>query len=759
MNNSVEHTENKNTSIMQRFSPKSPPGPSPRYWEKFGNQDYQEEEEDNYWKNRQQTPPLPQAQSNWPKSPSGTPPTPYNSRVEELKQQSQQIFDEILEGMPKSSTTININRVLYGKIEINLTIHKLDNIQKIAFTVPGGIEQIYFTEPPLKLKKLDASNQAINTWNNVSMPYIEELNLSNNKLTNISLTPYEHLKSANLSKNSILHLNQNKGTNPADLPATLTIINLSNNRLSYLDLSFAKNLKALNVTGNKGIKLVNKPSGLYNLIGVEDSPLFDSHMDASDMGSKTKSRDDYDYEKSLEMYFLLKSEYESKYLTMLTNAYESKKTRDDRISALEAVRPLCIQCNRPVGTLFTRKKSHKLYAKCGDTENPCDLNITIFTGIHTKINDEVNTAAADLEESKELIIRHKMDTLFKYMSETESVEKFKLLINNYEDVKYYYNYYLTLYNETYFSEVRKQAIAEKLQTLYDISTELNKMVDELYDNQAAVQKYMDEYLPELQKLRGYKYEIMELDWDENNKITPYTLNQNEVGLERMTHVFNEKPKVISFVFSGIIPPPDEDKKDKKERKEKAKKEPKAKQTKTAQNEDEMPDLDEDRLPDVEEMPQPSPSQPSVKATSPELSEKRYLSSEQNVDVFDFEPEDHRRINDIMSRHFRGLELHLRTAIMIDYVFNYPHQNRDEIMEEIDSYDTQTLQDMTDMFDAHKYLTAWYQHYAPEKVDDVDNIIQKYNNMKKQSKPNELLFNNLYKKYVDSNAEYERLWVN
>lgn len=237
---------------------------------------------------------------------------------------------------------------------------------------------------------------------------------------------------------------------------------------------------------------------------------------------------------------------------MLERAYQSKKTKEDRITALESVRPLCIQCQRPVGTLFMQKKNHKLYAKCGDTNNPCDLKIILFTGKYAKINTELDNAAKDLENSRELIIRHKMDTIFKYMSETESTEKFKLLLDNYDNVKYYHNQYLALYNATYFNEVRKQAIAEKMQTIYDLETEMNQIVAD-GDLHNAMSKYIESYMPENQNLRELKYEIMETisDINENTSYFDTKLYQSEVRLNRLAHILDEEPHVIAFVYNTI----------------------------------------------------------------------------------------------------------------------------------------------------------------------------------------------------------------
>jgi hypothetical protein len=644
-----------------------------------------------------------------PRSPDGPPPPPREDLQYPENSHSQKILDEILEGLPKSTTTVNINRVMQGKLKFNLETHGLTNVQKIAFSVPGGVTGISFSNPPLKLRQLDASNQSIDSWYSVNMPYLEELNLSNNTLPNITLSDYPHLKTANLSNNRIEYFSRDanylkevvinnkrefiltrSSTGPAELPATLTELKVNNNRLSYLDLIKATSLKLLYVAGNPHIKIVNRPLSLKDLRGVVETP------------SESLPHDDaaaaYDYEQSLRMYYTLKSKYEKSRLDMLEKAYKSKKMRGVE------VRPSCIQCHRPVGTQFIQKKNRKLYARCGDATSPCDLNIVLFAGFYTKVNTEIELAKTVLENSRELIIRHKMDTLFKYMTETESAEKFKLLMDNYDDVKFYHNHYITLYNETYFSEVRNQAVVEQLNKIYDIATDINAAAD------SAILKYIESYLPEQQQLRELKYEVMEILKPETKEDTNYILYQSEVGPERITHLFDDKPRVIAFVYNGG---------------------PKTKEKSEIEVEEDQTQISEwTEIPEIEE-----------EEEEEEEEQEKTLSQAQAEDVFDFETEPTAAIFSTMSRHFRGAELYLRTAIMIDI----------DNGNDIDSESAETLRKTTDEFDTRKFLVAWYQHFAPEKVDDADNIMQKYVNCES------VLFNGLYKKYVDNNWESVPLW--
>jgi len=649
-------------------------------------------------------------------------PTDVQPQVVDTLSQSQRILDEILERVPKNTTTLNIDRAMNGKLVFNFESHNLNNIETIDFSVPGKVESIFFYTQPTKLRKINLNNQNISRMNVLDVPNLEELNLSNNNLNSISLKYYPNLKIANLANNKIVNLANTvfplaeTSIAPAELPRTLSVLNVNNNRLTYIDLLYSSHLTSLNATGNPDIKIVNRPLTLKYLL--TDNALSKSPEEKTD-GKQ------YDYEKSLHMYYTLKTKYENLHLAMLDRAYTASN-KNSRKFALESVRPLCIQCQRPVGTLFIQKKNHKLYARCGDPREPCNLNITIFTGVYTKVNDEVELMKPNLENSRELIIRHKMDTLFKYMSETESAEKFKLLMDDYDNVKYHYNHYLTLYNETYFSEVKKQEVIEQLNKIYDISTELNLTAAD--DNTTGViSKYIESYLPEQQQLRELKYEVMEMIKPPKKDEGPSILYQNEIGLERITHIFDEKPHVISFVYDDKP----------KQREERRRNSPSSRDDDSS--EDIFADIPEDISEDISEH---------------NSEDELELISENEItqDIFDFNSNP--RVFEIMSRHYQGLELYLRTAIYLNYLLNYKHRkSMDQLIKNIEKQSKTEIDDKTELFHAYNILLAWYEHFAPEKLHKVDSIYDK----RKTTRDQTILFNDLYRIYVDPNWRSINMW--
>lgn len=79
------------------------------------------------------------------------------------------------------------------------------------------------------------------------------------------------------------------------------------------------------------------------------------------------------------------------------------------------IRIKCIgkKCSSTQGTVFTIKDNH-LLANCGDTDNPCDLNIDIYRGNYLYLPTILKQAETDLENVKTTIITLKLEILLPF---------------------------------------------------------------------------------------------------------------------------------------------------------------------------------------------------------------------------------------------------------------------------------------------------------------------------------------------------------
>lgn len=131
----------------------------------------------------------------------------------------------------------------------------------------------------------------------------------------------------------------------------------------------------------------------------------------------------------------------------------------------------------------------------------------------------------------------------------------------------------------------------------------------------------------------------------------------------------------------------------------------------------------------------------------------------NVDIFDFDT--YKKEYDMLSEYFSGLDLYLRTALLIDYTYNYLSENNRHLVEDSinqkhsHSEKLSYLTDLLDAFEPKYILIQWYRHHLPEKLKTdpgvVDRLLSKYGDHV------DVLLNRMYKKHVDSDWTITPLW--
>ena len=107
-------------------------------------------------------------------------------------------------------------------------------------------------------------------------------------------------------------------------------------------------------------------------------------------------------------YFKLKNKYETNNHNAKRKAFESalKKgySKKSSIKKSSNIKNKCINCERPVGTIFSNK-DRRYIATCGDKIHPCGLNIEIFRGDYVSLLDEtIEDFSNIVNESKDEII-------------------------------------------------------------------------------------------------------------------------------------------------------------------------------------------------------------------------------------------------------------------------------------------------------------------------------------------------------------------
>ena len=129
-------------------------------------------------------------------------------------------------------------------------------------------------------------------------------------------------------------------------------------------------------------------------------------------------------------FYKLKQDYDKNVTRMkhkiIHNTTLSNKDKRQRFLLLK---PKCINCKKPVGTIFSIK-DRKLIAMCGANESGssverCKLNISIDRGSIVSLETAVNTLKKLRTSEKDDIIKNKLNLLFNFISEETALSTFE----------------------------------------------------------------------------------------------------------------------------------------------------------------------------------------------------------------------------------------------------------------------------------------------------------------------------------------------
>lgn len=462
---------------------------------------------------------------------------------------AQQQFADILESLNKRADVLQFREPFHG--DLNLAILRemgFGAVQKLIF-MEGDITSI--ENIPEGITHFECPMNLLVTLN--GLPHsLETLIVSNNYLTTIPVESLENLKILNVTDNQIRELE--------NLPSSLVELRCDNNRLERLDLHDLVNLQVLHISNN-GITLIeNLPEGIADF-QMENTPDIEFRNSATDpaivikktaeanVNIEAKVLKQRDYVESLHEYFRIKQRYEKDANKVKKRLYKSMAGASKKAAkqAAAAFRPKCIKCKRDVGTLFTLK-NNRYSAICGDAQNPCKLDIQIFAGIIFNLENILDIYRESTEEAKDLIIRQKLDTLFSYVQEEESIKLFKKELELYTKDNKMYQHFVQLKNELFHSEHKEKLIEQKNVEIFRLKERIQTLLDEYVKTKnrefmrTAMNMQIKELMPEIRNLRMLKYGIMEMHGEGYGK--EFSLFKFPVTLYRLEG--GEPPRVIKF---------------------------------------------------------------------------------------------------------------------------------------------------------------------------------------------------------------------
>ena len=283
------------------------------------------------------------------------------------------------------------------------------------------------------------------------------------------------------------------------------------------------------------------------------------------------------YTHALHKYYQLKTRYENDISTKKNAIKKATKSNRERRDLFRKFTPFCVSCGRKVGSIFTitsttNDTTH--IAKCGDTQNPCQLDIKLKTDTTFNILKERADDLETLHTYGKNVIRLTNDGMFGYLTgdavvdthdiyeqdriAKEAVQKQRdLVINSREDAnenELWYTKISTIYNKDKQLYIHtkmglfNEHVASIKTNMNDYSRTGNKQF--IRD---GIQLYTNEMRDNIDDLNKAKYARMAVE--RRDKPTIYTLFQEAATLGSWL-VDVQQPQVVRFAIGKKLTIPE-----------------------------------------------------------------------------------------------------------------------------------------------------------------------------------------------------------
>jgi hypothetical protein len=234
-----------------------------------------------------------------------------------------------------------------------------------------------------------------------------------------------------------------------------------------------------------------------------------------------------EYVNALKTYYKLKNAYEE---SIYVEKQKIIRKRDlgwkERRKLYAKLKPKCINCKRPVGSIFKRNLEGSdpyITAKCGDTAEPCKLKIRIDLGHIINLQEGILDDEVNIKKEKVNVIKKKNDLLFGYITSQEAVQNFDKLKDTIAESTKMLAFTKKIYNEIVFNEERLEHLKLNQDDFNIKLKEMNRLIQKYETTQIVdfarecVNIYVTELTPIIKKVLKDKYanNFMEYNEDTN----------------------------------------------------------------------------------------------------------------------------------------------------------------------------------------------------------------------------------------------------
>ena len=265
---------------------------------------------------------------------------------------------------------------------------------------------------------------------------------------------------------------------------------------------------------------------------------------------------------ALNIYYGLKSQYEANkrknHMGLINNP---KLSWREKRKEFKKLKPKCINCKRPVGTIFSSFYDEKedgrfVKAQCGDRSSPCILNIEINLGKIFRLDEYLIREETEIRELKNDIILYKNNLIFSYITTEQALEHFEKTKEELQQITSNYELLLEKYINATENKERKNKLHElELQIQKNISfiKDAVKTAGEQPNVAASFQDVIsfqiNEMMPRLQQLREeLMYVYNNIEYTEDNT---YNLVQKRTSVAQIEENYSVNGVRVLALTTGI----------------------------------------------------------------------------------------------------------------------------------------------------------------------------------------------------------------
>lgn len=261
--------------------------------------------------------------------------------------------------------------------------------------------------------------------------------------------------------------------------------------------------------------------------------------------------EDITYEDAIEMYYSLKNRYNKKY-----KALKGKIINDTELSLkqkqkkIKKIKMPCIHCKAMYGSIF-EDKNRILSVVCGNTQEPCKLNIRIKKPSVINIRDNINVIKEEIHEDKYNILRLKLSFLFGFMNEDELTQLFEDVKEKYDENVALLDLVLKLLEDSTQEKEREENLrvlnVEKYNTVNTIQNTMREFLATNNSNLVndSVNILIDELDEIIENIRNNKYQEMYVETHTTEYGNTVRLIQNKNSLKSLEYNL-EDGEVLNF---------------------------------------------------------------------------------------------------------------------------------------------------------------------------------------------------------------------